>query len=158
MNRIARMSAKERGGIFEETAERKGLATAIVEKDFWVCWVLKQLFSIPDLEGRLLFKGGTSLAKVFHAIDRFSEDLDLAVDYVALGFTGDRDPRQEGISKTRRAAILEQMMTACREYIDGPFLRTLRGNPARVEQGEWPRFLCLRECARIEASTARRTA
>jgi predicted nucleotidyltransferase component of viral defense system len=48
---------------------------AIIEKDFWVCWVLKQLFSIEALSGRLLFKGGTSLAKVFHAINRFSEDI-----------------------------------------------------------------------------------
>jgi len=32
------------------------------------------------------------------------------VDYVALGFTGKRDPRQENISKTRRAKILDEMM------------------------------------------------
>ncbi len=125
MNRIAQMSTRERAGIFQETAARKGLANAIVEKDFWVSWLLKQLFSIPALEGRLLFKGGTSLAKVFHAIDRFSEDVDLAVDYAALGFAGDRDPRQEGISKTRRGLILEQMLEACRDYVSGPFLRTL---------------------------------
>lgn len=62
---------------------------AIIEKDFWVCWILKQLFSIEALSGRLLFKGGTSLSKIFHAINWFSEDIDLAVDYVALGFTGD---------------------------------------------------------------------
>lgn len=60
-----------------------------------MCWVLKQLFSIESLSGRLLFKGGTSLSKIFHAINRFSEDIDLAVDYVALGFVRDRDPRQE---------------------------------------------------------------
>lgn len=138
MNRIARMSARERAGIFEETAARKNLANAIVEKDFWVCWILKQLFSIPDLDGRLLFKGGTSLSKVFRAIDRFSEDLDLAVDYAALGFIGDRDPRQEGISKTRRVVILEQMMEACRAYINGPFLEVLG---ARIQEllgdGSW---------------------
>lgn len=125
MNRIARMSAKERAGIFSETAARRDLPDTIVEKDFWVCWILKQLFSSREFEGRLLFKGGTSLSKVFHAINRFSEDLDLAVDYAALGFTGDRDPRQEGISNTRRAAILNQMMDACRDYISGPFLTAL---------------------------------
>ena len=89
--------------MFAETADRKGLAEAIIEKDFWVCWMLKQLFSIDALSGRLLFKGGTSLSKVFHAINRFSEDIDLAVDYAALGFTGDRDPRREDISKTKRS-------------------------------------------------------
>src|SRR2546430_3736179 len=97
------MPASERAELFAETAERKGLAEAIVEKDFWVCWVLKQLFSLEALKNRLLFKGGTSLSKVFHAINRFSEDIDLAVDYLALGFAGDKDPRKEGISKTKRA-------------------------------------------------------
>lgn len=70
MNRIARMAAAERAQIFAETAARKALAEAIVEKDFWVCWVLMQLFSIEALSGRLLFKGGTSLSKIFHSINR----------------------------------------------------------------------------------------
>jgi len=80
----------ERAEALAETTERKGLPDTIIEKDFWVCWVLKQLFSIDAFAGRLLFKGGTSLSKIFHAINRFSEDIDLAVDYVALGFTGER--------------------------------------------------------------------
>ena len=75
MNGIARMSADERAEVFAETADRKGLPEAIIEKDFWVCWVLKQLFSIEALSGRLVFKGGTSLSKVCHAIRRFSDDI-----------------------------------------------------------------------------------
>lgn len=126
MNKIARMSARERADVFGETAERKTLAEAIIEKDFWVCWTLKQLFSIAELDGRLLFKGGTSLSKIFHAINRFSEDIDLAVDYVALGFTGEKDPRREGLSNTKRNAILDEMMAACQQYIGGEFLATLK--------------------------------
>jgi hypothetical protein len=125
LNSIAKMPADERAELFAETADRKGLADAIVEKDFWVCWVLKQLFSIDALSGRLLFKGGTSLSKIFHAINRFSEDIDLAVDYVALGFTGELDPRREDISKTKRARILADMMVACQQYIGGDFLVAL---------------------------------
>lgn len=131
MNSIARMPANARADLFAETADRKGLADAIVEKDFWVCWVLKQLFSIEALSGRLLFKGRTSLSKIFHAINRFSEDIDLAVDYAALGFTGGRDPRRDDISKTRRAAILAEMMIACQQYIGGVFLDALT---ARCEE------------------------
>jgi hypothetical protein len=119
------MPAAERAELFAETADRKDLPEAIIEKDFWVCWVLKQLFSIEALSGRLLFKGGTSLSKIFHAINRFSEDIDLAVDYAALGFTGDLDPRRDEISKTRRAGILAEMVTACRQYIAGEFLNVL---------------------------------
>jgi hypothetical protein len=120
------MAANERAEIFAETANRKGLAEAIIEKDFWVCWTLKQLFSIEALSGRLLFKGGTSLSKIFHAINRFSEDIDLAVDYAALGFIGDRDPRQEGISRNRRTGILEEMMAECRRYIGNDLLPLLK--------------------------------
>ena len=126
MNGIARMPARERADIFAETADRKGLSEAIIEKDFWVCWILKQLFSIEALSNRLLFKGGTSLSKVFHAINRFSEDIDLAVDYAALGFTGERDPRRGDISRTRRAVILTEMMTECRRYVGNEFLNALR--------------------------------
>jgi hypothetical protein len=131
VNRIAQMSADERAAIFAETADRKGLSEAIIEKDFWVCWVLKQLFSIEALSGRLVFKGGTSLSKIFHAINRFSEDIDLAVDYVALGFTGEHDPRREGISKTRRGGILAEMMAECQRYIGGEFLNVVK---ARCEE------------------------
>src|ERR1700680_3588534 len=116
------MPARERADLFAETAARKALPEAIIEKDFWVCWMLKQLFSIEALSGRLLFKGGTSLSKIFHAINRFSEDIDLAVDYTALGFTGDRDPRSGEISKSRRASILDEMMTECRRYVGAEFL------------------------------------
>lgn len=138
MNRIARMDPAERAEIFAATADRKQVADAVVEKDFWVCWILKQLFSMEELSGRLLFKGGTSLSKVFHAINRFSEDVDLAVDYAALGFTGTRDPRQPGISKTRRTGILEEMMDACRDYVSGPFLVALRARIAAVlGEGAW---------------------
>jgi hypothetical protein len=52
--------------------------------------------------------------------------LHLAVDYVALGFTGDRDPRREGLSKTKRAAILAEMMAACQQYIGSEFIEVLR--------------------------------
>jgi hypothetical protein len=110
------MDARERAELFEETAARKNLAQAIIEKDFWVCWVLKQLFSNKAFEGRLLFKGGTSLSKIFHAINRFSEDIDLAVDYIALGFTGDKDPRKG----------------TCRDYIAGEFLESFRQQCAAI--------------------------
>jgi hypothetical protein len=126
VNRVAQMPARDRADLFAETAARKALPEAIIEKDFWVCWMLKQLFSIDALTARLLFKGGTSLSKIFHAINRFSEDIDLAVDYEALGFKGERDPRRENISKTKRAGILDEMMAECRRYIGGEFLDVLK--------------------------------
>ena len=51
----------------------------ILEKDFWVSWLLGVLFTLPDIAPHLVFKGGTSLSKVFGVIDRFSEDIDLCL-------------------------------------------------------------------------------
>ena len=64
------------------TRQRMGMGSvAVVEKDFWVCWTLKHLFEHPDLSKLMIFKGGTSLSKVFGLIDRFSEDIDLILDW-----------------------------------------------------------------------------
>jgi hypothetical protein len=82
MNRVASLSEKERNELFTLTAERRGMGTvAVVEKDFWVCWTLKQLFAHSVLSKQLIFKGGTSLSKVYGLIDRFSEDIDLVLDW-----------------------------------------------------------------------------
>ena len=79
----------------EEVATRRGVAPIIIEKDFWVCWALAVLFRSP-FANSLVFKGGTSLSKVFGAIDRFSEDIDLSL---SPGFVGVGAPH-EGTSRT----------------------------------------------------------
>lgn len=82
MKKVAALPAGQRTELFTATADRRGFGLgAVVEKDFWVCWALKQIFSHPDRRDKLLFKGGTSLSKVFGLIDRFSEDIDLVLDW-----------------------------------------------------------------------------
>lgn len=66
-------------------AATTGQAPQVLEKDFWVCWCLERLFTATDIPA-LVFKGGTSLSKVFGAIDRFSEDVDITVSGADLGF------------------------------------------------------------------------
>jgi len=58
-----------------------------IRKDFWVSWTLAVLFAHPEFGGQLVFKGGTSLSKVFSVIDRFSEDIDLSVSPAFLGIS-----------------------------------------------------------------------
>jgi predicted nucleotidyltransferase component of viral defense system len=79
MDDVARLPAADRADLFSATARRRGLTAEIIEKDFWVCWTLKRLFTLPDPPAGLLFKGGTSLSKVFGVIERFSEDVDLSI-------------------------------------------------------------------------------
>jgi predicted nucleotidyltransferase component of viral defense system len=79
------LTPQRRALAFEQAATQRGLNAAILEKDFWVCWLLGTLFSHPVLQPHLVFKGGTSLSKVFGVIDRFSEDVDLSVSPAFVG-------------------------------------------------------------------------
>ncbi|HET6426800.1 MAG TPA: nucleotidyl transferase AbiEii/AbiGii toxin family protein [Phycisphaerae bacterium] len=132
MDRVAAMAATDRADLFNETAARVSVHEVVVEKDFWVCWLLKQLFTMPELNGWLTFKGGTSLSKCFHLIHRFSEDVDLAVDFQRLGFTGERDPRRADLSYTKRQPLLDEMLGACREFIAGPLMKSLQDRIADI--------------------------
>ena len=73
-----KLSTDERRLYIEQAAVRRNVSAVVLEKDFWVCWLLGLLFG-SEFAGSLVFKGGTSLSKVFGVIDRFSEDIDLSL-------------------------------------------------------------------------------
>ena len=79
MTPFSNLPRAERALVINEAAGRLGLVPLIVEKDFWVCWTLARIFEVEAMAPHVVFKGGTSLSKVFGAIQRFSEDIDLAV-------------------------------------------------------------------------------
>ena len=87
--------------IFEATALEKNLPGFAIEKDWWVVQVLDQLFSM-DIGPHMIFKGGTSLSKSWDIIQRFSEDIDLAVDRSVLGFDGELT--RSGVRRLRKAS------------------------------------------------------
>jgi len=95
MNTVAKLPAKDRLTLFSETAATLGLPPFHVEKDFWACWLLGLIFSIPELGNQAIFKGGTPLSKVFGTIARFSEDVDLGISLAAI--TTPTSPRSGGI-------------------------------------------------------------
>lgn len=70
-----------------QTSERVGLLPQAVEKDWWVTMTLKVLFEL-SYRDFITFKGGTSLSKGWHVIERFLEDIDLAIDKSFWGITG----------------------------------------------------------------------
>src|ERR1700691_3693134 len=72
------LSADERRLYIDQAAIRRNVSPVVLEKDFWVCWLLGLLFG-SEFAGSLVFKGGTSLSKVFGVIERFSEDIDLSL-------------------------------------------------------------------------------
>lgn len=89
--------------ILTSAEDKIGLPAAAIEKDLWVTCVLQLLFSL-DLHADFLFKGGTSLSKAGNLIQRFSEDIDIAVNPVLFGFTGDLTKKQ--IKRLRKASSL----------------------------------------------------
>lgn len=138
MDKVAQMDRSDRADLFSETAALMGLHPVIVEKDFWVCWLLKQLFTIEKLSGMLVFKGGTSLSKCFNLIQRFSEHLDIAVNFEKLGFSDAKDPRQTDLSHTKRAILLKEMLQTCRNYIVDQFLPVLNASiQEKLSENDW---------------------
>jgi hypothetical protein len=127
MNKVARLPAAERRDLFQESARERGTNPAIIEKDFWVCWVLKQLFADPELGARLVFKGGTTLSKVFGVIDRFSEDIDLVLDWQLLGYgPGQQDPYQDFESKGKQDRFNKSINRKAADYIAGTLTPNLQ--------------------------------
>lgn len=72
--------------ILRNTAQRMSINEAVVEKDYWVTFMLDYLFHHCEYKDRFAFKGGTSLSKCYNLIERFSEDIDLILDWRVLGF------------------------------------------------------------------------
>jgi len=84
MDKFLKLDVKERSAIIVNTAKKRRISEAIVEKDFWVCWTLDYLFNKFKYKDYICFKGGTSLSKAYHCIKRFSEDIDLVLDWKTL--------------------------------------------------------------------------
>jgi hypothetical protein len=116
MDDVARLPVADRTELFAASAGRRGLTAEMIEKDFWVCWTLKRLFTLSDPPAGLLFKGGTSLSKVFGVIERFSEDVDLSFDRAGLGFGGESDPLNATTGKRRKHG-LEALTETCQRVI-----------------------------------------
>ena len=102
MREIARIKESDRRDLFINTAAKKGLTEAIIEKDYWVCFMLDYLFHRSKWKNSIAFKGGTSLSKSYDLIKRFSEDIDLILDWRVIGYTKDEpwEARFQLTSKT----------------------------------------------------------
>ena len=115
------MSWTQKNEIFTETAHMMSTTVSIIEKDFWVVWVLGRIFSDARLNSILIFKGGTSLSKVFHLIGRFSEDIDLILDWRLVT---QEDPYKER-SSNQQNRFNTQINDNAKNYIQNTLLGIL---------------------------------
>jgi hypothetical protein len=125
MNEIHLLSKNEREFFFRTAAEALKIPFEIIEKDFWVVWILERLFSMDKLKSYLTFKGGTSLSKIYGIIDRFSEDIDLSIERELLGFSAPNNP-ENAPSKKKQRAVLDDLSKACSKYVQVELLNSLK--------------------------------
>lgn len=140
MPAFATLPRPEQALVLDEVAGRLGVGPVIVEKDFWVCWALGRLFGTAEVAPQVIFKGGTSLSKVYAVIERFSEDIDLAVSPAALGFeeqslndapsASQRRKRMEALAAASERCVAERFQPA----LEAAFSATLGPAP---RGGRW---------------------
>ena len=101
MNNWLTLNKEQQLNLFTQVSADTGLPPFAIEKDTWVTLVLRFLFA-SELNEYIVLKGGTSLSKVYKLIERFSEDIDIAIDREYLGFKGDLSKGE--IRKLRRSS------------------------------------------------------
>jgi len=124
MYQIANESATNRRMLFGNAAFNMGISDAIMEKDFWVCFFLDVLFHQSQDATRFCFKGGTSLSKGYHAIRRFSEDIDLILDWRLLGYS--RDEPYDKRTNTQQEAFNDVVNGKTEEYLATSLMPNLK--------------------------------
>lgn len=132
MKQVARLSDNDRKELFRNTADKMGLNDAIVEKDFWVCFTLDYLFHRCPWKEVIIFKGGTSLSKAFHLISRFSEDIDLILDWRVLGYSIGEP--WEKRSNTKQDAFNKEANTRAEVFLAETFCPAIK-NEISLELG-----------------------
>jgi hypothetical protein len=133
---------ERRARAFSQAAAGQAGLDVILEKDFWVSWLLGLLFKLPGIAPHLVFKGGTSLSKVFGVIDRFSEDIDLCLVPEFVG--ADAAGFDALTSRTRRDAAIMEMQALCSAKAQAVLIPALEAAIAQAlgasAQGGWLRF------------------
>ena len=124
MYQIVNESIFNRRLLFDETAKDMDISGPTVEKDFWVCFFLDVLFHQSQDATRFCFKGGTSLSKGYHAIRRFSEDIDLILDWRLLGYS--RDGPYDKRTNTQQEAFNDVVNGKTEEYLATSLMPNLK--------------------------------
>ncbi len=133
MRNIAKIALKDREVLFRNTSVKMGMSEAIIEKDFGVCYMLDYLFHRCQWRDNLAFKGGTSLSKAYGLIERFSEDIDLILDWRVLGY-GLAEPWEER-SNTKQDIFNKEANTRDEDFLRDTFLPAILTD-LKAELGE----------------------
>lgn len=118
MNKYFSLTNEQQITVIRQAANRTGLPVQAIEKDLWVTTMLQIIFTLP-VGNHLVFKGGTSLSKVWNVIQRFSEDIDLALDPSILGFEGDLTKKQiKHLRKCSSLLVRNELCQSLKSSVD----------------------------------------
>lgn len=136
MNRFLKLSGEEKREVFQAVSLSMGLRPDIVEKDFWVCFMLNHLFHDCKYKDAFVFKGGTSLSKAYHVIERFSEDIDIILDWRKIVST-EEDPWNDR-SKTKQDQYNKLVNAKAAEFYASDLVPCLNRELEEVlGKGQW---------------------
>jgi hypothetical protein len=129
-----KLTKEQRKTTIEQAATKAGLPAKAVEKDWWVTLTLKALFTGAYREF-IIFKGGTSLSKCWNLIERFSEDIDIALDSKAFGIEYSEDPDKKYISDLKRKGCVFTS-NELKKDIENQFVKWGIPDALRIEAAE----------------------
>ena len=136
MKEVAKLQIKDRTELFHAAAISMGMQPNVVEKDFWVCFMLDHLFHDCKYKNAFVFKGGTSLSKSYHVIERFSEDIDLILDWRKI-INAEVNPWEER-SKTKQDLFNKQINSEAAKFYKEELIPQLNVEmKEKLGEGEW---------------------
>ena len=136
MKEVAKLPIKDRTELFQATAIKMGMQPDVVEKDFWVCFMLDHLFHDCQYKRALVFKGGTSLSKSYHVIERFSEDIDLILDWRKI--IGEEENPWSERSKTKQDLFNKQINAEAARFYENELVPRLNKELSKkLGEGGW---------------------
>ncbi len=101
-------------------SEITGIDPSMIEKDYWVTWCIQYLYTYSKWKDHIGFKGGTCLSKVYNLISRFSEDVDVLLDWRLLGY--EQNEPMEPTTKTKKDKMKKDMNERTISYLANTML------------------------------------
>ncbi|MBO9633157.1 MAG: nucleotidyl transferase AbiEii/AbiGii toxin family protein [Chitinophagaceae bacterium] len=102
MTNWLKLTDEQRKATIDQAEQKSGISAKAIEKDWWVTLTLKALFG-SRYASYMVFKGGTSLSKCWKLIERFSEDIDIALAPEVFGMEYRDSPSKSRVDRLRRA-------------------------------------------------------
>ena len=135
--RYIELTAEQKLRVINHVVQQTGFGHDTIEKDWWVTMTLKALFQTACHE-YLSFKGGTSLSKGWHLIDRFSEDIDLSLHHRFFGIESTTKSQREKLRKTSRLFIVNELSKEIEDRLHSFGIADVKVEPVTMTEGNNP--------------------